>query len=81
MEIQNLSIANSTNVQVGDYSQMQTTCTNFFTAIGKEIDASNASNADKVNAKSKLVELASNPLLSTIFGGLGIEAIKKLIGF
>lgn len=71
---QNINISGATNVQIGDYNTQQVVQT--FTELVKQIEESDAPQAEKDDAISKLKNFVNLPLISSVVGG----ALGGLIG-
>lgn len=65
-EAQSIHIHNAQSVQVGDHNTQNVV--NMFQALAEKIENSNASPAEKGEAKSRLRAFLENPLVNTLIG-------------
>lgn len=73
-----IHIGPNSNVQVGDGNTIKTE--NFFRDLEMMIERSDSNNEEKAKAKSLLIKVSENPLLSKLLSSLGGVAMRQLLG-
>jgi hypothetical protein len=74
MSKNNITFNNASNVQIGDHNKQVITQT--LNSIIEKIDQSDAKPEEKDEAKSKLKDFITNPIVVSILGG----AVSGLVG-
>ena len=78
MTVQNFHFNAPANVQVGNHNTMQVIAV--LDSLTKAIHASDASPAEKAEAKSSILQLVNNPVIAGILSSGAVEAVKALVG-
>ncbi|MBL8300272.1 MAG: hypothetical protein JNN30_18200 [Rhodanobacteraceae bacterium] len=79
MTVQNFNFhGTSNNIQIGNNNTQQ--IVSAIELLAKEIDKANVPEEAKAEAKGRLAAVFDNPVISGLLSGVGVEALKKLVG-